>query len=93
MKPPAVSSCRLLTLCDLTLCAAVLADEAMTALEAKDKELAQTNASLAQASACLAQANASLDAKSTDVDRLATELRNQTDCVSKLTAEVHCRHA
>ena len=84
MKPPAVSSCQLLTLCDLMLCAAVLADEAMTALEAKDKELAQTNASLAQA-------NTSLDAKSADVDRLASELRSQTDCVSKLTAEVHCR--
>ena len=86
MKSSVVPSCRLLTLCDLTLCAAVLADEAMTALEAKDKELAQTNASLAQA-------NASLDAKSKDVDRLATELRNQTDCVSKLTAEVHCPRA
>ena len=83
MKPPAVSLCQLLTLCDRTLCAAVLADEAVTALEAKDKELAQTNASLGKA-------DASLEAKSADVDRLATELRNQTDCVSRLTAEVHC---
>ncbi len=85
--------CQLLTFCEPTLHAAVLADEAVTTLEAKDKQLAEANASLAQANASLAQASVSLKAKNTDVQRLATELRDQTEFVSRLTAEVHCRHA
>ena len=57
-------------------CGAVLADEALTALEVKDQELAR--------------ANAALEGKSADVDRLSVDLKNQTDCVSKLMAEVRC---
>ena len=52
----------------------MLADEALTALEAKTAELAR--------------ADAALEGKSADVDRLSVELKNQNDCVSKLVAEV-----
>ena len=46
---------------------AVIADEALTALEAKDREL---------------------EAKAATIERLSAELRSQTECVSKLVAEV-----
>ena len=56
------------------VCGAVLTDEALTALEAKERELSQ--------------ANAALEEKSADMDRLSIELQNQTECVSRLMAEV-----
>ena len=56
----------------------MLADEALTALEAKERELAH--------------ATAALEEKSADAERLSSELKNQTDSVSRLMAEVHPSH-
>jgi len=72
---------------------AVLADEALTALEAKEQELAQATATLAQANASLAEVDASLTFKTADVERLFIELKNQTECVSRLVAEVRSHSA
>lgn len=53
---------------------AVLADEALAALEAKEKELAQVTAMLT--------------AQSVDVDSLSAELKCQNECVARLLTEV-----